>query len=435
MNDLPPPKTEISSKPIPSEAVESHSEPQILPEVPEPPVKEAQLAKHVPPDKLKKPAEFLEVMLEAALELGASDIHVEPQNTITNVRFRVDGDMFVWDRYHKKQMESVIARIKFLCGIDFAITDKIAEGRFSHVYNDQPVHFRLSVIPTPNGQDLVLRILSTGPQFNTLEEAGLPPFIAEDFRRCMWRKNGLILVTGATGSGKTTTLFAGIREVNDGKRKILTVEDPIEYKIPGITQVRLHQKLGLSYAAVLKTSLRHDPDVILIGETRDLEAAQIAVQASMTGHLVLTTLHTNSALSSIMRLLNLGVEPVDISNSLTAAYSQHLLRKLCPHCKVKIPFPEESKRLIPEGYTLPADVYEPQGCDACHGLGFKGRVPLAELVVIDDDIREVIIQKPTLGDLKKCIKNKGIKDMLQNGLDLAGQGLVTVDAVLRSSTG
>lgn len=387
----------------------------------------------LPPDLLNKPAEILNLILDAALKNGASDIHIEPQDEVTTMRLRVDGDMIEWARLEKKYFDAIINRIKFLCGIDFSVTDKISEGRFTHIYNSKTIHFRLSIIPTPNGQDLVLRVLQTGPQFTSIDDAGLPKELAQQLRDAVFHDNGLVLMTGPTGSGKTTTLFAAVHELNDGTRKIITLEDPIEYKIPGVTQIKLHSKIGLGYAQILKTTLRHDPDVIMIGETRDLEAAEIALQASMTGHMVLTTLHTNTAAGSIARLLNLGVSPVDLSNSLTAAFSQHLLKRLCPHCSQEVVVPDHLKRLVPSHYVVPQKMYQAVGCEKCLN-GYKGRIPLAEIVVIDDEFRELIIKNPRQAELYDAIRKKGIKTQMNYGLMLASDGIVSLEDVLRTTS-
>ncbi len=378
--------------------------------------------------------DFINPLVDESLALGISDLHFERRGDEGVLRVRLDGMMREWARLTGEKMDLVVSRIKFISGIDPMQKGVLQQGRFEHETKDgKPVDMRVSVLPTPNMEDTVVRLLASAPTVMKLDDMGLQPHILEGLRKAIKAHQGLIFVTGPTGSGKTTTLYASVQEINDATRKIITVEDPIEYNVEGLTQLKLEQAKGLSYAAILKTILRHDPDVILIGETRDVEAAEIAVEASMTGHLVLTTLHTNSAPATILRLINMGVPAVDVANSVTCVYAQRLVRKLCDACKKPEPVSKELEEILKnQGADIPKQVFAPHGCKKCDGTGYKGRIPIGELMLMDDALRDVILESPTLTALNKAARKMGIKSMLQNGADLAADGLVWFTDIQRT---
>lgn len=376
-------------------------------------------------------ADYVESLLKQALARRASDVHVEQRDDKGTVRLRLDGYLQPYAELSREDAHAVIARIKFLSGIDFAVSDKLQEGRFSYTHDQRAVDMRVSVVPVPGGEDLVTRILTTGLVYQNIAAIGLMPEVAEQLRLAMNYDVGLVLVTGPTGSGKTTTLFACVQEVNDAHTKIITVEDPIEYKLNGLTQIKLKADKGLNYGAILKTVLRHDPDIIMVGETRDLAAAEMIVEATLTGHLVLTTLHTSTALGSIMRLINLGLPPADVANSLSAVYSQRLLRKLCPHCKVEKPIPDAVYKRLPAEIKLGKKAFVPQGCPQCDNTGFKGRLPLAEILLVNDALRDEILLRPTLASLNNILRQQHFKSLLHYGIELVQRGEAHLDEVVR----
>jgi type II secretory ATPase GspE/PulE/Tfp pilus assembly ATPase PilB-like protein len=379
--------------------------------------------------------DFINPLLSRAIAAGVSDLHFERQHDTGIVRVRGDGIMREWVRLSMEQMDLLISRLKFISGVDPMEKGALQQARFTYKHDSGLIDMRVSVLPTPNMEDMVIRILSSKPEVMKIDEMGLPEHILEGLKKAALSHTGLVFVTGPTGSGKTTTLYALIDTINDGNRKIITVEDPIEYRVPGLTQLKLIKERGLNYAGILKTILRHDPDVILIGETRDQEAAEIAVEASMTGHLVLTTLHTNSAAQTILRLINLGIPGPDVANAVTAFYAQRLVKTLCPHCREEIPAPEafkqDMKELNPE-LDCPDKIFIPKGCEACDGTGYKGRAPIGELLLMDDVIRDVIYKQPTLTALNAAAAAAGMKTMKANGLALVAQGRADYDDIIRT---
>lgn len=374
--------------------------------------------------------DYLDDFIARALKAKVSDIHMENRGADGIIRVRIEGTMIEWARVPIDRMLLLVRRIKFISGLDPEHSGRTGEGRFEFELGGQKIVMRLSVLPTSGSDDLVIRILGSSPESFGLRELNFDDTIREGLQFCVNKSMGLILVTGPTGSGKTSTLYAAIQEINDGTNKIITVEDPIEYKVSGLSQIKMDARHNVTYANVLRGVLRHDPDVILIGECRDIEAAEIAIEASMTGHLVLTTLHTNSAVSSILRLINLGVQAIDVSNALTAAYAQRLIRKLCPHCKKPVAVPDTMKSQL--GSQAPKEIYAASGCDQCSHTGFKGRMPVGELLIIDDDIRDVIIAAPNLSSLNKIAKQKGMRTMLEYGLQLVAKGELDYKDVISS---
>lgn len=376
--------------------------------------------------------DYLDDFIDRALKGRVSDIHMENRGAEGIMRVRIEGEMREWARFPLDRMSLLIRRIKFISGLDPEHSGRTGEGRFEFDLNGQKIVMRLSVLPTQGSDDLVIRILGSAPDIFGLKQLNFDDVIREGLEFCVHKSMGLILVTGPTGSGKTSTLYAAIQEINDGSRKIITVEDPIEYKVQGLSQIKMDPRYNVTYANVLRGVLRHDPDVILIGECRELEAAEIAVEASMTGHLVLTTLHTNNAVSSILRMINLGVQAIDVSNSLTAAYAQRLIRKLCDNCKKEAPVPEAMRAAM--GNKAPKHICVPGACDECGQTGFKGRMPVGELLIIDDDVRDVIIAQPNLSSLNKVAKQKNMRTMQEYGLELVAKGELDYMDVLHSVT-
>ncbi len=368
--------------------------------------------------------DYLDHIMARALTSKVSDIHIENRGLEGIIRVRIEGAMREWARLPLDRMLLIVRRVKFIGGLDPEHSGRTGEGRFEFDHGGQKIVMRLSVLPTAGSDDLVIRILGSSPESFGLSELNFDDTIREGLKFCVNKSMGLILVTGPTGSGKTSTLYAAIQEINDGTLKIVTVEDPVEYKVTGLSQIKMDTRFNVTYANVLRGVLRHDPDVILIGECREIDAAEIAIEASMTGHLVLTTLHTNSAVSSILRLINMGVPAIDVSNSMTAAYAQRLIRKLCPKCKKPAKPSEDMIREMAkfQAQKIPKEIYIPAGCDACAETGYKGRLPVGELLIVDDDVRDVIIANPNLSALNKIAREKNMRTMLQHGLILVSDG-------------
>jgi MSHA biogenesis protein MshE len=334
---------------------------------------------------------LLQTLFEDALQVNASDLHIEPQEKQLMIRFRIDGVLHPQTEADLKIAPALALRLKIVSGLDISEKRLPQDGRFAVKVRGRTVDVRLSTMPTQYGESVVMRLLSQGDNAPTLDTLGMPPAMLERFRAILHRPNGLVLVTGPTGSGKTTTLYAALGELNDPGTKIITVEDPVEYRLPGVNQVQANEKIDLSFARVLRAILRQDPDVILVGEMRDPETAQIALRAAMTGHLVLSTLHTNDAASTPVRLLDMGVPAFMVATSVQGVLAQRLMRKVCSHCKAPHPLtPQErvwlghahSDSQTDEGYV------EGQGCDRCLGTGYSGRRAVHELLEINTALAE-----------------------------------------------
>ena len=339
---------------------------------------------------------LLQTLFEDALQVGASDVHIEPQEKHLAIRFRIDGILHAQTQADLKIAPALALRLKIVSGLDISEKRLPQDGRFAVKVRGCTVDVRLSTMPTQYGESVVMRLLSQGDNLISLDNLGMPPDMLERFRAILHRPNGLVLVTGPTGSGKTTTLYAALGELNDPGTKIITVEDPVEYRLPGVNQVQANEKIDLSFARVLRAILRQDPDVILVGEMRDADTAQVALRAAMTGHLVLSTLHTNDAASTPVRLLDMGVPAFMVATSVQGVLAQRLVRKVCSHCKAPhVVTPQERVWLgraqteahTEDGYVAGA------GCDRCHGTGYSGRRAVHELLEINAALAESLARK------------------------------------------
>ena len=336
---------------------------------------------------------LLQTLFEDALQVGASDMHIEPQEKQLAIRFRIDGVLHPQTQADLKIAPALALRLKIVSGLDISEKRLPQDGRFAVKVRGKTVDVRLSTMPTQYGESVVMRLLSQGDDPITIGRLGMPPDMLERFRTILHRPNGLVLVTGPTGSGKTTTLYAALGELNDPGTKIITVEDPVEYRLAGINQVQSNEKIDLTFARVLRSILRQDPDVILVGEMRDSETAQIALRAAMTGHLVLSTLHTNDAASTPVRLLDMGVPAFMVATSVQGVLAQRLVRKVCNQCKTPhTPTPQEQvwlSRTHP-GAQTEAGYVVGKGCDRCHGTGYAGRQAIHELLEINTALAETL---------------------------------------------
>ncbi len=359
----------------------------------------------------------------------ASDVHIEPDDHILRVRQRVDGELRELMRPPTGMHAAIVSRLKVMADLDISERRKPQDGRFRVRRDTRAVDVRLSTLPTVQGEKVVLRIMDRGSMRITLSNLGIGHQRLQAIHDLIHRPDGIILVAGPTGSGKTTTLYAALEEINEPGKNICTVENPVEYNLRGVNQVQANQKGGLGFADALRSLLRQDPDVLMVGEIRDAETATIAVQASLTGHLVLATLHTNDAVSAVTRLINKGIEPYLIGAALRGVLSQRLVRCLCPTCREPAePPPAMTRRFgsLPEG-----QYYTARGCDACKGSGYGGRIGVYELLIVTDEFADLVARNPSLGDLRKLAVQQGLMTLLSDGLRKASEGITSLEELVR----
>jgi general secretion pathway protein E len=379
---------------------------------------------------------LVNAILSQAIKARASDIHIEPFERHISVRFRVDGVLSEILQPPKSFHASVSSRIKVMAGLDIAEKRIPQDGRIKLKVAGKDIDIRLSTLPTAHGERLVMRILDKTAILKDLGHIGMGDFVLDQMNELITRSYGIILVTGPTGSGKTTTLYASLAKINSPVRNIITVEDPVEYQLGGIGQTQVNDKVGLTFAAGLRSILRQDPDVVMIGEIRDHETAEIAIQASLTGHLVFSTLHTNDSAGAVTRLVDMGVEPFLISSSVIGMLAQRLVRTLCVDCKEPVvPTDLELKQL---GYTRerfleesPGHVYEPRGCSECLDSGYRGRTGIYELLPVDDEIRALVMANVDSSTIKKKAIIKGMKTLRDDGTRRIFTGETSISEVLR----
>ncbi|QQE13831.1 Flp pilus assembly complex ATPase component TadA [Planctomycetota bacterium] len=378
---------------------------------------------------------LLNLVLMQAIKDKASDIHFEPFEDEFKMRYRIDGVLYEMIPPPRHLAMPIVSRIKVMAKLNIAERRIPQDGRIELMVNGEPVDLRVAVLPTMFGESVVMRVLDRGNVSLDLDKVGMRSDDLDSFRQLIKKPNGIVIVTGPTGSGKTTTLYSALQELNEITEKVLTVEDPVEYDIDGLCQVQVNSEVGLTFAAALRSFLRQDPDIILVGETRDLETAQIAVQASLTGHLVFTTLHTNDAPSSIARLLDLGLESFLLTATIEGIIAQRLIRKVCPRCKTEYtPSEDELMRLqlTPEDLGN-RQLYRGVGCDYCNASGYKGRMGLFELMILDDGLRELIIQNASTQVLAAACRKRGMRTLRQAGLLALYDGLTSIDEVVRET--
>ncbi len=375
-----------------------------------------------------------EIFMEGLNE-RASDIHIEPYEHELVIRYRIDGVLHTTPvpPQIQRYQAAIISRIKILANLNIAEKRVPQDGRIKLKFGGREVDIRVSVIPMLFGEGIVMRVLDKSQVLYTLPQLGMPPDTFKTFEQEIARPHGIILVTGPTGSGKTTTLYAALQAILNGELKIITVEDPVEYHLRGINQIQVNHKVGLTFAAGLRAILRHDPDVVMIGEIRDTETAQAAIQAALTGHLVLSTLHTNDACSAATRLIDMGIEPFLVASTLNAAMAQRLVRAICKSCREEYePDPDE---LPPDFQIEPGTkLYRGAGCKACRGTGYRGRTGLYELMTTSHELRELMIQRAASHRLVEVACSQGLRLLREDGWLKVRQGITTVDEVIRSTT-
>ncbi len=370
---------------------------------------------------------LVDVIISQAVRERASDVHIEPEAKDVRVRYRVDGILHEELKIPPHMLAPVVSRIKVLSSLDIAESRIPQDGRYEMELDEKKIDLRVSTFPSAYGEKVVLRILDKSAMLLKLPDIGFAQENLSKFLKIIHKPHGIILVTGPTGSGKTTTLYSALSEINSKEMNVVTVEDPIEYELPGVTQSQINVKAGLTFASALRSILRQDPDVILIGEVRDLETATIAIQSALTGHLVFSTLHTNDAPGALTRLVDMGVEPFLISSSVEAVLAQRLVRMVCEKCKEKIAVPESLRKDFPDIKFL----YKGKGCKACKNTGFRGRVGIFELLILDEHVREMINNKASTDEIRKYVIKQGMKTLYADGLDKVKEGRTTLDEVLR----
>src|SRR5688572_7414862 len=376
---------------------------------------------------------YVDLVLAQAIQDRASDIHFEPFETDFKIRYRVDGSLYEMAPPPRHLANPVISRIKVMSNMNIAERRIPQDGRIQKIISGRQVDLRVSTLPTQFGESVVLRVLDRSTVQLDLEALSMPPYIYEYLLKTVELPNGIFIVTGPTGSGKTTTLYACLNKINTIDAKVLTCEDPVEYDIEGIVQVPIQENIGLNFARVLRAFLRQDPDRIMVGETRDVETAQIAIQASLTGHLVLTTLHTNDAPGAVTRLIDMGVEPFLISASLEGVLGQRLIRKICPSCRTAY---EPTEAVLAQLGLSPHEIgdkafYYGRGCDTCNNTGYKGRKGIYELLDISDPLRELINERAPSVVIKQKAIELGMTTLRQDGLRCIYDGETTIEEILK----
>ncbi|MDD2353087.1 MAG: GspE/PulE family protein [Atribacterota bacterium] len=377
------------------------------------------------------------IMLRAIKE-GASDIHIEPYGEKSlKVRYRIDGVLHDIMSPPRNLHMAIISRVKIMSNMNIAERRLPQDGRIKVQVHGREVNFRVSTIPAVNGESAVLRILDPAQIMLDLKSIGFSKHNLKKYQELIEKPNGILLVTGPTGSGKSTTLYATLNILNSVEKKIMTIEDPVEYRLDGVNQLQARPKIGLTFAAGLRSFLRQDPDIMLVGEIRDKETADIAIQSALTGHLVLSTLHTNDAPSSIVRLIDMGIEPFLISSSVIGVIAQRLVRKICDYCKKEIPVTDEIKKVM-EGLNINPDkmkVFHGEGCQHCKGTGYKGRTAIFELMVINENIREMIYRNASLNEIRQtAIEKNGMVTLREDGFRNIIKGITTVEEVVRTTS-
>jgi general secretion pathway protein E len=373
---------------------------------------------------------FVNSLLTQAIKERASDIHIEPFEKELSVRFRIDGVLYEVVKPPRRLQASIVSRVKIMAGLNIAEKRIPQDGRIRTRMAGREIDLRVSSLPVRHGERVVMRILEKGSVFS-LDGIGMAQATLDSFRDLIRRPHGIVLVSGPTGSGKTTTLYSALSEINSPDKNILTIEDPVEYELQGIGQTQVNPKIELTFANVLRAHLRQDPDIILVGETRDKITADNAIQASLTGHLVFSTLHTNDASGAFTRLIDMGVEPFLVSSSLVAILAQRLVRQLCDHCKEG--YAPNATEISDFGLKPGGTFYRPVGCDECNQKGYSGRSGIYELLIVDDEVRALVVAGAATGIIKNCAIKNGLKTLRDDGIRKALEGVTSLDEVRRVS--
>lgn len=374
---------------------------------------------------------FVNYLISNAVRDGASDIHIEPKAKSMRTRFRIDGVLFDVMSSPMKMHPAIVSRIKIMANLDISERRLPQDGKIKVSVGGREIDLRISTLPTNYGEKVVIRVLDSKSILRGLEQLGMEADIEQAFAGQVVMPHGILLVTGPTGSGKSTTLYSALAKMDGDKLNLSTVEDPVEYELGFCNQVQVNEKIGLDFAMALRSLLRQDPDVIMIGEIRDNETARIAVQAALTGHLVLSTLHTNDAASSVTRLVDIGIDPYLIAASLNAVLAQRLVRKICPKCKEMYEVPEHIRKYIEQAGIDPQQLYHGAGCENCRDSGYVGRLGIYELLVIDEQFRDMIHKDSSVSNMRRVFHQGGRKSLFDDGIIKVKQGVTTMEEVLR----
>lgn len=375
---------------------------------------------------------FLNKIFIEGINMNASDIHIESCGDYFRIRYRVDGILLEKGRYNKDDFLPLVSRIKILCNLDITEKRIPQDGRVDGNYRGKELDFRISIVPAYFGEKVVIRILYKDTAKKTLEELGFDRKNYSKLFDIIKRKSGMLIISGPMGSGKTTSMYAILNEINSVEKNIVTIEDPVEYVIEGINQIQCKNEIGLDFSKILKSILRQDADIIMIGEIRDRETAEIAIKASLTGHLILTTLHTKNIVSAVKRLINLGVEPFMISAGVKGIQNQRLVRKLCPHCKMEDKnYKEKLEILGIKNIDFDEKIYTHKGCEKCNFTGYKDRVVIGEFLYIDNNIEKFITSEINISDFEDRLKELGINSLLENGIEFVKKGITSLDELIR----
>ena len=374
---------------------------------------------------------LVNLLITRAVEGRASDIHVEPFDDELKVRYRIDGVLHDIESIPKKLQAAMVSRIKIMAKLNIAERRLPQDGRIRLMVGQREIDLRVSSIPIVHGESIVMRILDKEGIMVDLDLLGFPPHTLTTFHQLINKPNGIILVTGPTGSGKTTTLYGALDKINTPDKKIITVEDPVEYQLKGVNQIQVKSQIGLTFATTLRHIVRQDPDIIMIGEVRDLETAEIAIQSALTGHLVFSTLHTNDAPSAITRLLDMGVENFLLSSTVRGILAQRLVRMICPVCKEVDPAPANKEELKILGSSDAATLYRGRGCENCVSTGYRGRSGIFELLIVTDELRKLILKSADANQLRAMARQEGMITLLEDGVEKIKTGVTTLSEVFR----
>ncbi|WP_209121980.1 GspE/PulE family protein [Alkalihalobacillus sp. BA299] len=380
-------------------------------------------------------AKMINQLIYQAVQVGASDIHIDPLDTETVIRFRVDGVLRPERTIPKNMHNVLVTRVKILSELNIAEKRLPQDGRFKMDIELRKIELRVSCLPTIYGEKIVMRLLDTGNVLLGIDRLGFSETNEANFRKMINQAYGIILVTGPTGSGKSTTLYSALSNLNSEDVNIITVEDPVEYQLKGINQVQVNSNIGMTFATVLRSFLRQDPDIIMVGEVRDSETAEIALRSAMTGHLVLTTLHTNDAVSAVSRLIDMGIESFLVSSALSGVVAQRLVRRVCPSCATAYELTAEERHLFASRGIETNKLVKGKGCANCSSTGYKGRLAIHETLLIDDYLREMITKKASDAEYRQYVEQKGFIAIFEDGLEKAAKGLTTLDEVYRVTIG
>ena len=374
---------------------------------------------------------FVNFLLSNALHEGASDIHIEPKEKYTKIRYRIEGILFDTKQAPSKMHAAIVSRIKIMSNLDISERRVPQDGKIAVIMGGRGVDLRISVLPTSHGEKVVIRLLDSKSIMIGLDDSGMQPRIIDAFREQIAQPNGILLVTGPTGSGKSTTLYSALAQMDSNRLNVSTVEDPVEYNLEFCNQVQVNEKAGLTFAGSLRSLLRQDPDIIMIGEIRYQETSRIAVQAALTGHLVLSTLHTNDAPGSVSRLVNIGIEPYLIAASLNGILAQRLVRRICTNCKEPFTAPDTLRKYLDRAQIEPHELMHGAGCDQCRNSGYAGRCGIHELLVIDEEFRQIINTDSSVNSMRSAFRRSGWPNLFEDGLLKVKNGLTTIEEILR----